>query len=148
VTNPDGQLAGPKPDVLTVTAGGSGSISGHAFNDNNGNGVEDGGDTAAPGRTVTLDLDADGSAEATKLTDGSGNYSFTGLNNGTYRVRMTLTANTTLTTANPADVLISGGNSVPGINFGLFQTFSISGVVYTDSNANGVKDGSEPGIAG
>ena len=43
VTNPDGQQAGA--GILCVSTPGSGSLSGHVFNDSNGNGVVDGGDT-------------------------------------------------------------------------------------------------------
>src|SRR5205085_5356413 len=66
------------------------SLSGQKYRDVNGNGVKEAGDNALPGWVIYLDgngnntLDA---GEAQTTTDGSGNYTFTGLGPGTYHVR-------------------------------------------------------------
>jgi hypothetical protein len=48
------------------------TISGEKFNDLNGNGVQDAGDSGPPGWTIDL-LDASGTIIATTVTDDSGN---------------------------------------------------------------------------
>src|SRR5207249_3330501 len=61
-------------------------ISGHVYNDVNGNGSFDSGvDTGLNNVTVNLS----GTASPTTTTDSSGNYSFTGLGAGTYNVTYT-----------------------------------------------------------
>ncbi|WP_414048810.1 SdrD B-like domain-containing protein [Macrococcus animalis] len=55
------------------------------FSDNNGNYVQDAGDTGLAGLTVTI-RDYAGNHVATTVTDANGNYSFSGLKNGTYIV--------------------------------------------------------------
>jgi hypothetical protein len=65
-----------------------------------------------------------GAASATATTDGSGNYSFTGLANGSYTV-MPTKAGYTFSPAS-APVTVSGG-SVTGTNFS--ARYTISGVV-------------------
>jgi hypothetical protein len=64
----------------------------------------------AAGATVTLS----GAATATQTADASGNYSFSGLANGSYTVTPTKTP-LTFTPLNAA-VTVSGAN-VPGVNF-------------------------------
>src|SRR5262249_40961072 len=62
----------------------TGTISGKVFNDTNGNGVQDTGETNRAGVVVYLDNDKDGikdSTEPTKTTDANGAYSFTGVPN-------------------------------------------------------------------
>jgi subtilisin-like proprotein convertase family protein len=128
------------------------SISGTVFTDRNGNGVLDSGEPKEAGQTVYVDTNHNGvldPGEPTAVTDAKGNYSFTGLQPGAYRVREVVPSGDTQTTANPTP--ISGaldGTSVTGVNFGNFQLASMSGTVYTDTNGNGVRDASEPGLAG
>jgi hypothetical protein len=62
------------------------SISGTVFLDQNNNGVQNGADTGISGVTIQL-LNAVNSVVATTTTDASGNYSFSGLQPGTYSVR-------------------------------------------------------------
>jgi carboxypeptidase family protein len=77
------------------------------------------------GATVTLS----GAATATTIADTSGNYSFTGLGNGTYAVTPSHTGYTFSPTSQNATV---NGANVTGINFTAAAqsgTFSISGTI-------------------
>lgn len=67
-----------------------GDIRGTVYEDVNGNATQDAGETHLVGRTVFLDLDADGErdqSEPTATTAADGSYAFIGLNHGTYEVR-------------------------------------------------------------
>src|SRR5581483_10149890 len=63
------------------------SIAGVKFNDINGDGVREAGESGLAGWTIELDRGADGTVDATTTTDAAGNYAFDGLMAGTYRVR-------------------------------------------------------------
>ena len=96
-----------------------GAISGKKFHDIDGDGVKDGGRSRAwLSWTIQLDKDANGTVDATTTTDASGNYSFTGLTAGTYRIREVNQAGWTQTTVNPADVTVVSGTNSTGNNFG------------------------------
>ncbi len=145
--NAPGYLFG---DALSAT----GNISGTVFADNNSNGVYDPGEVGIPGTTVYIDTNGNGTLDAGEIstaTDGSGNYSFTNLPPGTYRIREVLPAGDVLTvpTAGYYIVPLSAGQNKPGYNFGdgPSPTGSISGEVFFDTNANGNLDAGEPGIA-
>jgi hypothetical protein len=74
---------------ICLGAHASQSISGRVFDDANGNGVYDTGETLLSGWTVFLDLNENGvldAGEPSTVTDSNGNYSFTGLAVGQYRV--------------------------------------------------------------
>jgi hypothetical protein len=87
---------------------------------------------ASVGATVTLS----GPANATATTDGSGNYSFANLANGTYTIKPSK-AGYTFTPASQ-NVPVSGAN-VPSINFTIqpIPTYSIAGAIAPSTNANG-----------
>jgi hypothetical protein len=79
---------------------------------------------SASGATVTIT----GTASATVTADSSGNFSFTGLANGTYTVRPTKTG----FTFNPVNDLVTiSGASQTGVNFTItaIPTFTISGSI-------------------
>src|SRR5205814_1864262 len=62
----------------------------------------------------------------------------------TYRVRQVLPTGWLQTTTNPADLTASSGSNVAGINFGAFQQISISGLLFQDSNGDGVRERNNP----
>ena len=124
------------------------SISGTVFNDVNGNGVRDAGEPGLGARTVNLDMNADGSVDASTLTSGAGTYSFLGLAAGTYRVREVGQAGTVQTTANPADLVLGAATDATGVDFGNFFLITISGSKFNDVNGNGVLNAGEPGLPG
>ncbi|MCK7513020.1 MAG: IPTL-CTERM sorting domain-containing protein [Desulfobacterales bacterium] len=67
----------------------TGSITGLVFYDINGNGVQDAGEPALPGVTITLRNSAN-AVVATTTTDANGNYSFANLPPGQYTVSQTV----------------------------------------------------------
>ena len=116
--------------VVSTTLPGSGAISGKVFRDANLNHTFEpgGGDLALSGVTVFLDGDGDGSldvGESSTTSDGSGNYSFTGLIDGSYSVREVAPAG--YVTNGIYTALISGGNTVANQNFGNFPILYTGG---------------------
>jgi hypothetical protein len=73
-------------------------------------------------------------------TDSSGNYSFNNLNAGSYVVTATLPLGKRGTTSLSQTVTV-GPNKV--VNFGMIGTYTISGIVFLDSNKNGTFDSGE-----
>jgi len=127
------------------------TLSGQVFQDTNGNGLKDGGDAGLSGWTVFLDANGNGTldaGESSAVTDANGNYSFTNLSAGTYRVREVLKSGWTQTTANPADLTLGSSGTASGVNVGDFQNISISGQVFQDTNGNAVPDAGEPVLSG
>jgi hypothetical protein len=81
------------------------------------------------GTTVTLS----GAASGTATADGSGNYSFTGLINGSYTVTPTKSGLTFSPTSLPEQI---NGANIAGANFAV-QTYSISGTISPPSLGTG-----------
>src|SRR5262249_6884130 len=80
-----------------------GTISGHVFEDNNGNGAFDAGDTGFAGLTVqVLDQNNGGTPVAVTTTDANGFYQFTSLRAGNYTIQVSTPANEVRTTPLPA----------------------------------------------
>ncbi len=153
ITVRDGQEA--KVDFLNQGSGGTGSLSGTVWNDIAGDGNRDASDVGLAGWTIFLDLDGDGlpgPAEPSVETDGGGNYVLEGLAADEYEV---------------VEVLPTGWDAAPGFSDGYsvvvvegansvvpdFANFTeeisiVSGVVWNDRNANGVRDAGEAGLAG
>lgn len=93
------QLGNGSPDRRTDLDAGLidpsilGSVAGRAWNDQNANGIQDGGESDVSGITVRLRLagtdevlDTGDDVERITSTDANGNYSFTGVMAGGYRV--------------------------------------------------------------
>jgi SdrD B-like protein/type IX secretion system substrate protein len=123
------------------------SISGTKFEDINGNGIKDGGEPGLPGWRIQLYLGALHVDSA--LTDGSGNYVLNNVGPGTYSISEQPQAGWTQTlpaSGAPYLVATQSGQNVTGRNFGNFRYGSISGMKFQDSDADGVKDGGEPGL--
>ena len=108
-----------------------GSIHGYKFNDENMNGVDDG-EPRLPGWTIELDVDGDGVADLTTVTNAAGEYWFTGLGLGTYTVREQQQANWVQSTADPPALVINqsgqeyvaeAGQSMP--NPGITMKFEV-----------------------
>lgn len=123
------------------------SISGTVFTDLNADGKLDPGDPGLAGRTVFIDKDGTGKPDSNNpstTTDANGNYSFSLLPAGTYKVSEVLPANTSLST-NTQSVLVTAGQTTTA-NIGEFP--SIVGTVFNDLNVNGKLDAGEPGLGG
>ena len=142
------------------------------FLDLNANGVQDQGEFGAANVLVKL-LHPDGSAALdgdgnpiTTTTDGNGAYQFTGLAPGEYRVMFVAPEGFTFTTANAGGddasdsdanpfnngithtVLIEDGDFNDTLDAGLVRPAGIGNFVFNDTNANGVQNDGEQGIAG
>ena len=127
------------------------SISGHLFNDTNGNGKDDEGGPLV-GFKVYLDKNNNAhfdSGEKYTLTDSKGNYSFSSLTAGTYYVREVLPSGyrRTSSTGKYTVVLSSGVNGTHK-DFGLTNTALLNGYVFNDKNSNDKQDSGEGGIQG
>jgi SdrD B-like domain/Secretion system C-terminal sorting domain len=168
--------------LVAGTPAGQGSLGNKVWYDINSNGLQDAGETGASGVTITLqrDLNNDGdftdageAAFATTTTNSLGEYIFTGLDAGTYRVQFSNLPtgyNVSAQNSGANDAIDSdGGNPVGGVsttgNYTLAQgednltvdlginknnpaRGSISDKVWFDIDGDGLRDAGEPGIAG
>ena len=147
----------------------TGTISGSAFNDNNGDGIQDAGDTTFEGVTVNL-IDDNGDVYATAMTDSNGDYVFTGVIAGDYTIVFDETTNTDGLIELSPTAQDQGGDDTVDSDISSTGTFSItnfdpmttvvvdggyvqamttvSGVVFNDVNENGIQEGTEPTING
>ncbi|MGB3916959.1 MAG: SdrD B-like domain-containing protein, partial [Thiothrix litoralis] len=139
-----------------------GSIAGQVRDDVNYNGVLTDADKGIAGITVTLFTDpngdgdpADGVSVTTATTDSAGNYLFSNLKPGNYVVVETdfaewqSTADTQGANDNRVPVVLASAQHSTGNDFlDAKQKGSLSGVVWTDSNTDGVRDVGENSIPG
>ena len=136
------------------------SIRGHVAVDGNDNGQLDPGETPLAGVTVLL-RDASGQVAGQTTTDSQGTYAFTQLMPGVYSVeesqpagyydgsdRVGSAGGTLVPPDTIAAITLLSGTDAEGYDFLELEPVSISGYVYADNNANGVKNANEPGIAG
>jgi large repetitive protein len=138
-----------------------GSLGGTVFADITDGGGMNGIDTGIPGVTVTLTgLDANGAAvNRTAVSGPNGTYVFDNLLAGTYTITETQpagwsddddnagTAGGTLANDVTSAIALPVGTDGSNYNFGE-RGAAVVGVVYQDTNRNGVQDPGEPGIAG
>ncbi len=125
-------------------------IVGHKFHDMNTNGVQDSGEESLQGWTLRL-YKASGSNwnyVATGSTNSSGNYTFSGISAGTYRMQETLQSGWYNTTPNPsAQVTVAEGQQAT-INFGNVALAVIKAWKFWDYDGDGVRDAGEPVLNG
>jgi len=98
-----------------------GGVAGYTFNDLNGNGVRDPSEPGLAGVVVNL-LTQTNSVFAVNVSDTFGNYRFTNVPFGIYRVQAVVPAGWTATTPTIYQVNLFGCGTVSGFNFGLWQT--------------------------
>ena len=102
-----------------------GQVFGRAFNDLNGNGIQDTyqgvRETAWPGATVYLDPNTAGTQQTTVKTNGE--YAFEHVSPGTHNVQLVLPAgwSQTFPSSETYSVDIAAGSSVDGRDFGAFH---------------------------
>jgi hypothetical protein len=123
-------------DFMNVT------LSGTVFEDHNGNSMLDPGDQGLAGWHILLD----GKDVTTSAGDGS--YSIANVGSGLHKLQEVSPGGYTITLgqAGYAFATVSGANVAR--NFGNFKNITISGTKFYDTNANGIKDAGEPGLAG
>lgn len=125
-------------------------ISGQKFEDLNGNGIKESGDTGLSGWTVFNDRNDNGlvdSGEESAVTGANGSYSLT-LGPGPVRIREINQTGWVQTTANPASYNGISGDTRSNVDFGNFKKYIISGMKFEDLNGNGQLDPGEPGLPG
>src|SRR5581483_10054973 len=96
------------------------SIKGTVFNDTNGNGTLDTGETPIAGQTVFLNIDNTGAPDSNNpstITDSSGNYSFSDLPAGSYPLAVLAPTGSTITTSN-LTVSVTAGGGIKTLNIG------------------------------
>lgn len=124
-------------------------VSGNVYVDVDLNGVNDGGDRPLANVTVELRT-ASGDLVATTTTGPDGSYSFGDVPAGDYVVIETQPAGYGEGPEHPTNrvpVTVVTDEKTAPINFGE-RTGSLSGLVYNDTNNNGVRDANEPVIGG
>ena len=133
------------------------AISGNVYLDQNRDKTKNTGDIDLSGVTVKL-LDKDGNVVATTTTDANGNYSFTGLNDGTYTVQVDKTGpladkEQTEDPSGKADsrsqaiTFTRSDPDVINVNFGYADNYSIHGLVYRDGDRDETHGATEKGYA-
>ncbi len=142
------------------TGSGTASIAGEVYLDSNGNGKLDSGESGLSGVELYIDVNKTGSltsGDPTDTTGSNGQYKFSNLPAGVWRVREVLPSGYKLTnpTVGYFDITVQNNWNITAENWGNQKTSatptyvcSVSGYVYTDTNGNGKKDGSESGISG
>ena len=134
------------------------AISGNIYLDQNRDKTKNTGDIDLSGVTVKL-LDKDGNVVGTTTTDKDGNYSFTGLNDGTYTVQVDKTGPLAdkEQTEDPSGKTDSRSQAitftrtdpdVTNVNFGYAEDYTVSGTVYKDKDRSESLNNSEPGFDG
>ena len=162
-TEPDTAVDGDGTNGnLTLDFGlrGTGSIGDLVFNDANGNGIQDVGETGISGATVTLTYP--NGATLTTTTNASGIYSFANLAPGTYSVAFTTPAGFTATTPNVGandavdsdpiggivtGIVLTAGQVNTTVDAGFYQLVNLGNTVWNDQNNDGIKQTAETGIS-
>lgn len=129
-----------------------GYVTGHVFQDNNGDGIESAGDPDLLGWTVYADTNSNGvldKGEVRTTTDSSGNYKLFYLPSGAHVIRIQLPDQLwRMTTTSTRTVNVADEQTSPIKKFGVTQNPQFAGTVYNDINADGTRQDDEPGLAG
>lgn len=128
--------------AVTVT---SQTVSGKVFTDTNGNGLQDASEPGISGATVTITARLGGTQTVT--TDASGDYT-TAVPVGSATITVTTPTGMALTTANNPQTLNVPTGGATATPIGFQPRAAIAGVIFTDTNGNGVQDAGESGISG
>jgi hypothetical protein len=118
----------------------TGSIRGLTFIDQKGSGALDPGDPGQGGVTAYLDANNNGTldpGEVSTVTASDGTFSFSNVLPGTYHVREVVPPGYFETARINADITLSAGQNVTGVDFGNGLPGSISGTKFEDLTGNG-----------
>jgi len=163
-----------KSDSVTVLSGESNqtidaglykmaTIGDFVWDDLNADGIQDAGESGIAGVTVKL-LNGSGTQLATYITDASGHYSFSNRIPGTYMIEVVKptgfnylsmkaqgydpTKDSNLNADFKSDlVTLISGETNNSIDAGFYKSASIGDYVWSDSNADGIQNSGEIGIA-
>jgi S-adenosylmethionine hydrolase len=136
---------------------GPGTITAHIWEDENGDGIEDGAEPRMSGVSVAL-LDDQGNTVDVNLTDLNGNITFFDLLEGSYTLVVddgtlppfyTQTFDSDgLATPHRVDVTIAAGENHFGSAFAYIGPGTITAHIWEDENGDGIEDGGEPRMSG
>jgi hypothetical protein len=133
------------------------------FEDLNANGIQDPGESGIADITVNL-LNSQGNIVQTQSTNESGFYLFSDIAAGMYSVQFVTPEGYVATAANQGSddnldsdadpitgftdmVALTSGSSNTSLDAGFYQLASLGDFVWSDTNANGIQDDGEAGIA-
>ncbi len=142
----------PKANILLPDLAGGASVSGTIYNDVNENGALDSGEPTLSGWTVFVDFNGTGVETANDITavsDSNGNYTFTDLPGGTFKIVEAAQSGWTETA--PVDgfsVTLGYGQAVTGQNIGNELDGSISGYMFNDVSGDGVRQIGDTALSG
>jgi hypothetical protein len=120
-----------------------GKVSGRVFEDANANGRWDSGEPGVADVTVNIP------GGVQQLTDGSGRFSVIDVRPGTYQcglVTKTLPIEFTTLTAGDVSLVVVAGKSA-ALDIPVVRTGQAQGIVFQDTNADGIRDEGEQGVA-
>lgn len=123
---------------------GPNEIMGEVFEDRDGDGANNDGDSGLSSWQVALS----GSVADTIATDAYGRYRFSNLTDGTVTVTAIRPPGWVQTTLPVSFTFELTGGTTGIADFGNFRLATLAGAVFNDANGNGTRDSSEPGIAG
>jgi len=132
------------------------SVGDAVFVDHNQNGIFDSEEEGIPSVTVNL-VDDENNLLATTQTDVNGNYRFGNLDDGFYQIEVDYDGNFVPSFTSSfsefmnglrSDIFyLSGSSNIDTFDFGFIAEFDITGIVWTDSNCNGILEDGEPLIS-
>ncbi len=138
-----------------VSAAVPGSVGGVVWNDLNGNGLREVTDVGLAGWTVFLDRNNDGLltvGEPQVLSGTDGSYLFSSVASGTVSIGVLPMVGwrATAPIVNSRTISLLASQNATGLDFGEAQLkdSTIRGVVFADTNKNGIRDAGERGLAG
>jgi hypothetical protein len=145
--------AGTAAAKTTHTLQSPGTISGTVYRDTDNDGVRDSAEAGIAGVRVYVDANGNDkfdSNERSASTDSVGRYTLTSLAPGNYSVRIVAPSGhvRTAPSAGKQVVQLGAGKSVTGKDFGAVQSAAISGRIFNDVKADGVKDSADAGFSG
>lgn len=133
------------------------SIGDAVYLDENQNGVFDSDEAGLPSVSVNL-LDDENNLITTTTTDVNGNYRFDNLEDGYYQIEIDYDGALSPSFESSFSEFVGGLRSEifylqgsqfdDSLDFGFFAQFSISGLVWTDENCNGLFDSDEIPLSG
>ena len=119
------------------------------FTDTNGDGTQNGAETGAAGVTVQLLNAAGTSVIATTTTGAGGSYSFAGLQPGVYGTKVLAPVGQVLEgTGVSAPVTVASGGAGSAAAVAVYVPGTVTAEVWRDSNADGLLNNGEAGLAG
>ncbi|MFK8010335.1 MAG: SdrD B-like domain-containing protein [Saprospiraceae bacterium] len=161
--------------IVEIECGSSTATVGNfAFNDVNGNGIQEAGEFGLPGIAVML-INADDNSSESTTTNSDGIYSFENVLPGNYKVKFpstgtasSLTYNLTLPNqgndgnvdSDPIDMnngsgnamteifVVNAGDNIDSIDAGYYIGSKIAGIAFIETDIDGLQDGSETRLDG